>query len=142
MNNTFLEFIINLIVLVPVVVLLIFISLRLSKKSLSKIGSGSYVKVLEKINLSKDICLYVIKSGNTGCIIVTSNNNTQVIKKLNEDEINEIIEMKNQHNDFSFLLFRSEEHTSELQSPYVITYAVFCLKKLMVVHKTDFCSTG
>ncbi len=55
MNNTFLEFIINLIVLVPVVVLLIFISLRLSKKSLIKIGSGSYVKVLEKINLSKDI---------------------------------------------------------------------------------------
>ena len=103
MNNTFLEFIINLIVLVPVVVLLIFISLRLSKKSLIKIGSGSYVKVLEKINLSKDICLYVIKSGNTGCIIVTSNNNTQVIKKLNEDEINEIIEMKNQHNYLSYL---------------------------------------
>ena len=103
MNNTFLEFIINLIVLVPVVVLLIFISLRLSKKSLIKIGSGSYVKVLEKINLSKDICLYVIKSGNTGCIIVTSNNNTQVIKNLNEDEINEIIEMKNQHNDLSYL---------------------------------------
>ena len=103
MNNTFLEFIINLIVLVPVVVLLIFISLRLSKKSLSKIGSGSYVKVLEKINLSKDIGWYVIKSGNTGCIIVTSNNNTQVIKKLNEDEINEIIEMKNQHNDLSYL---------------------------------------
>ena len=26
-------------------------------------------------------------------------------------------------------LIRSEEHTSELQSPYVISYAVFCLKK-------------
>src|ERR1051325_11824176 len=26
-------------------------------------------------------------------------------------------------------LERSEEHTSELQSPYVILYAVFCLKK-------------
>src|ERR1051325_3507700 len=26
-------------------------------------------------------------------------------------------------------LTRSEEHTSELQSPYVISYAVFCLKK-------------
>ena len=26
-------------------------------------------------------------------------------------------------------LDRSEEHTSELQSPYVISYAVFCLKK-------------
>src|ERR1051325_10496352 len=26
-------------------------------------------------------------------------------------------------------MHRSEEHTSELQSPYVISYAVFCLKK-------------
>src|SRR5216117_4266188 len=25
--------------------------------------------------------------------------------------------------------FRSEEHTSELQSPFLISYAVFCLKK-------------
>src|ERR1051325_11122990 len=28
-----------------------------------------------------------------------------------------------------FTLDRSEEHTSELQPPYVISYAVFCLKK-------------
>src|ERR1051325_1868907 len=27
------------------------------------------------------------------------------------------------------VLMRSEEHTSELQSPYVISYAVFCLKE-------------
>src|SRR5216117_641680 len=26
-------------------------------------------------------------------------------------------------------LYRSEEHTSELQSPFLISYAVFCLKK-------------
>src|ERR1051325_11800101 len=29
----------------------------------------------------------------------------------------------------TFDSLRSEEHTSELQSPYVISYAVFCLKK-------------
>src|SRR3546814_10264580 len=29
----------------------------------------------------------------------------------------------------SFMLFRSEEHTSELQSLMRISYAVFCLKK-------------
>ena len=27
---------------------------------------------------------------------------------------------------------RSEEHTSELQSPYVISYAVFCLKLILL----------
>ena len=37
MENTFLEFIINLIVLVPIVILLIVISLKLSKGSLNKL---------------------------------------------------------------------------------------------------------
>src|ERR1051325_11744086 len=32
---------------------------------------------------------------------------------------------------------RSEEHTSELQSPYVISYAVFCLKK--TIHRQIPC---
>src|ERR1051325_11904512 len=40
---------------------------------------------------------------------------------------------------------RSEEHTSELQSPYVISYAVFCLKKkkrdnatpAKIIHRLD-----
>src|ERR1051325_12097807 len=32
---------------------------------------------------------------------------------------------------------RSEEHTSELQSPYVISYAVFCLKKKTLLQVAD-----
>src|ERR1051325_5610320 len=32
---------------------------------------------------------------------------------------------------------RSEEHTSELQSPYVISYAVFCLKKKNGTQQAD-----
>src|ERR1051325_912953 len=32
---------------------------------------------------------------------------------------------------------RSEEHTSELQSPYVISYAVFCLKKTNIALRAD-----
>src|SRR3546814_10339381 len=33
------------------------------------------------------------------------------------------------HGGISYLIFRSEEHTSELQSLMRISYAVFCLKK-------------
>src|ERR1051325_3821457 len=35
---------------------------------------------------------------------------------------------------------RSEEHTSELQSPYVISYAVFCLKKHTLFSKVKLFS--
>src|SRR5216117_3050947 len=33
---------------------------------------------------------------------------------------------------------RSEEHTSELQSPFLISYAVFCLKKKKAVFRKKF----
>ena len=36
--------------------------------------------------------------------------------------------------DFSKAFDRSEEHTSELQSPVPISYAVFCLKKKNTSH--------
>lgn len=99
MDKTFLEFIINLIVLVPVVIILIVISLKVSRGSLNKLVVGSYTNILERINLNKDTCLYVIKTGKTGSVIVVSNNNTQVIKELDENEMNEIIKMKKEKND-------------------------------------------
>src|ERR1043166_10114407 len=38
---------------------------------------------------------------------------------------------------FFFDLYRSEEHTSELQSRFGISYAVFCLKKKIKTDKYD-----
>ncbi len=99
MDKTFVEFIINLIVLVPVVIILIFISLKVSRGSLNKLVAGSYTNILETINLNKDTFLYVIKTGKTGSVIVVSNGNTQVIKELDENEINKIIKMKKEKNE-------------------------------------------
>src|ERR1051325_12135821 len=36
---------------------------------------------------------------------------------------------------------RSEEHTSELQSPYVISYAAFCLKKTKNPQSAPLCNS-
>ncbi|GJQ33452.1 MAG: hypothetical protein HBSAPP04_22910 [Ignavibacteriaceae bacterium] len=53
-----------------------------------------------------------------------------LLKSSTEEEIIEHIErVKLGHIIYSVDVSRSEEHTSELQSPYVISYAVFCLKK-------------
>ena len=59
--------------------------------------------MLERLNLNKDICIYVIKTGKVGCVIVSSNNNTQVIKELDENEINEIVKLKKEKNDSAYL---------------------------------------
>lgn len=120
MDKTFLEFIINLIILVPVVLLLIIISLRLSKKSLDKLTLGSYAQVIERFSLSKDINLYVIKMGKTGCVIVSSNNNTQVIKELNENEIEEIIKMKSEkHNSIDLTKISGLDLSNVLNNKFI-----------------------
>lgn len=100
MDKTFLEFIINLIILIPIILILIVISLRLSKKSLDKLTLGSYSQVIERLTLDKDINLYLVKIGRTGCVLVSSHNNIQVIKELDENEMEEIIKEKNDRNNF------------------------------------------
>lgn len=94
MDKTLIEYLINIIVVVPVVVIFIVISLKLSKSSVDKLNAGSYVKIIEKVNLSKESSIYVIKMGDTGCVAIVSSSNTEVVKELDEDELKEIIENK------------------------------------------------
>ena len=94
MDKTLIEYLINIIVLVPVVLILIVISLKLSKSSVDKLNSGSYVNIIEKINISKDTSIYVIKMGSTGFVAVVSPGNTEIIKELNEEELEEIVDNK------------------------------------------------
>lgn len=100
MDKTFLEFIINLIILIPIILILIVVSLRLSKKSLDKLTLGAYCHVVERLTLGKDVNLYLIKIGRRGCVLVSSHNNIQVIKELDENEMEEIIDGKNDRNNF------------------------------------------
>ena len=95
MDKSLIEYLINILVLTPGVVLLIVISIKMSKHNIDKFTSNKYVQVLERINLSKDINIYLLKTGYTGCVVVASQNNTQKIKDLNEEEIAEILECRN-----------------------------------------------
>lgn len=94
MDKTIIEYLINVIILVPVVLCLIVVSLKLSKKGVDSFNMKAYAQVIERITLSKDTTLYVLKMGATGCVLISSAQNTQVIKELDENEIEEIIREK------------------------------------------------
>lgn len=94
MDKTIIQYLINCIVFIPIGVLLMVISIKLSKKNINKINSDIYVQVIEKFNLNKDLSLYLIKTGSTGCVLIASAHNTEKIKELDEAEMNEIMSMK------------------------------------------------
>ncbi len=96
MDKTIIQYLINIIVLIPIGVLLMVISIRLGKKSINKVNSGIYVQVIERFNLNKDLSLYFIKTGSTGCVIIASTHYIEKIKELDEEKMNEIMIMKKQ----------------------------------------------
>lgn len=85
--NSILQYIINLIVFVPITIILIIVSIKISKVSLVNIGANKYVKVIEKTSLNKDTDVFVLKIGEDGCVIVASNSKLEKIKELSEEEI-------------------------------------------------------
>lgn len=93
MNNV-LQYIINLIVFVPVIIVLIVASIKLSKANFSNIGNNKYTKVLERTNLSKDTDVFVLKIGDEGCVLVSSPSKVEKIKELSKEDIENIEDLK------------------------------------------------
>lgn len=94
MDKTLIEYLVNIIVLVPIVLCLVVVTLKLSKKGVDSFNVKAYAQVIERFNLNKETTLYVLKLGTTGCVLISSAHNTQVIKELDENEIEEVMKMK------------------------------------------------
>lgn len=93
----FIEYLLNLVLVIPIVVLLFFITMKLGKTSFSKMGMYNHVSILEKINLSKDSSIFVLKMGDEeGCVGVLTQSGFQVIQKLDSEGIKEVEDKKNQ----------------------------------------------
>ncbi|MTI65711.1 MAG: flagellar biosynthetic protein FliO [Firmicutes bacterium] len=88
MNDTsFLFSFLKLLVALPIVVILAYISLRLSNKYLMKYNKGKNMKIIEKIPLHNKSSLCIAKLGEKYVVLGVSENNIQVLTELKEDEI-------------------------------------------------------
>ncbi|MGL5693370.1 MAG: hypothetical protein ACRCXA_04780 [Peptostreptococcaceae bacterium] len=91
MDKSLIEYLINVLVFTPFVLLLVVLSIKMSKRNIEKFTSNKYVQVLERINVSKDNNIYLLKTGDTGCVVMSSHNHTEKIKDLSEEEIEQIL---------------------------------------------------
>lgn len=89
------QYIINLIVFVPITIALIILTIKLSNINIGRFSENKYVKVLEKSNLNKDTDIFILKIGDEGCVLVSSPSNTYKVKELTKEEI-KAIEIKNE----------------------------------------------
>lgn len=87
MNNNIPMMIVQLVVTLIFILGLIYLSLKYGGTKLQNIQNGRYIKIIERVPVTKDNCLLVVKMGDKGYVITSAGGKIDILKELNEDEL-------------------------------------------------------
>lgn len=96
--DNMLQYILNTVIAVPIVMILIVLSMKLAKTNMTLIENSKYTKVLEKTTLNKDTEIFVLKMGDEGLVLASSPSKLQTIKSLSKEEVISIEEHIKENN--------------------------------------------
>lgn len=87
LDKEFITLLVKLIIFLPIVLFSIYIILKLGGNKLQNIKSGRYINILEKVQISKDNSLLVVKMGKKGYVISNTNNEIKIMMEIDENEL-------------------------------------------------------
>jgi flagellar protein FliO/FliZ len=79
--------IIKIIMFLPFILILLYLSLKYGGNKLQKLQNGKYMKILDRIALSKDNSIVVVKIGERAYTISSSSKEIKILFELPKDEI-------------------------------------------------------
>jgi len=88
MDFNFILMSLKLIVALIVILGLMIIVVKYSKKGIDSTTRRSYTKIVDKTQISKDSFIVVLRVGKEGMVLLTSTGHTEKLKDLSEEEIN------------------------------------------------------
>jgi flagellar protein FliO/FliZ len=94
MNLNFFEMFMQLILALGVTLGLIFLIFKLMGTKVNTINNNKYVKVVERVQVSKENTILVVKIGKKGYVMTSTTGHMGKLSELSEDEINNIEEDK------------------------------------------------
>ena len=94
MNFEFLGMFAKLILALGVTLGLIFISFKLMGTKLNEINNNKYIKVIERVQVTKENTILIVKIGKKGFVMTSTAGQMERLAELSEEEINDIEEEK------------------------------------------------
>lgn len=94
MDLNFFEMFLQLILALGVTLGLMFLTFKLMGPKLNSINNSKYVKVIERVQVSKENTILVVKIGKKGYVMTSTTGHMGKLSELSEDEINLIEEEK------------------------------------------------
>jgi flagellar protein FliO/FliZ len=79
--------IIKIMLFLPLILLLLYISLKYGGNKLQKLQDGKYMKMLDRIAISKDNSVVVIKIGEKAYAISSSSSKIEILFELPKEDI-------------------------------------------------------
>lgn len=90
MDLQFLWMLFKIIIFLPFILLLIYISIKYGGNKLQDIQNGRYIKILERAAISKENALLVVKIGEKGYVMSSVTGKLEIVSELEKEEISRI----------------------------------------------------
>ena len=87
MNFDFLGMFVQLILALGVTLGLIFLSFKLMGTKLNTINNNKYVKVIERVQVTKENTILIVKIGKKGYVMTSTAGHMEKLSELSEEEI-------------------------------------------------------
>lgn len=87
MDSEFWIMLLKIIVFLPFILILIYISLKYGGERLQNLQNGKFIKVLERTALTKENTLLVAKIGNKGYVLSSANGKVEILLEISDEEL-------------------------------------------------------
>lgn len=87
MDLQFWWMLLKILIFLPFILFLIYASMRIGGNKLQNIQNVRYIKVLERAAISKENSLVVVKIGDKGYVMASTNGKLEIISELDREEI-------------------------------------------------------
>lgn len=80
----------KVLIALPVILLLIYISAKVGGSKLQRFQDGRYIKILERVPISKDNAFLAIKIGDKAYVVSSTTGKIEIVKQINQEELSAI----------------------------------------------------
>ncbi|MDW8799652.1 flagellar biosynthetic protein FliO [Clostridium sp. A1-XYC3] len=87
MDLQFWWMLLKILIFLPFILLLIYTSMKFGGNKLQNMQNGRYIKVIERATISKENSLVVVKIGDKGYVMASTNGKLEIISELSKEEI-------------------------------------------------------
>ncbi len=86
----FWSMLLKILVFLPFIILLIYLSIKFGGSKLQHIQNGKYIKILERVPIAKDSNLVVVKIGDSGYVLSATANKVEILKTIPKEDLDKL----------------------------------------------------